>query len=146
MSLLTLPILPLEVIVSYLDFSSLVSLANTHPSFAYLQPKDQLVIGEDFTVSGIGWGRRGEEHHPEPYLDVKIETQGLLGVKMVWEWKGQVCRTLFTSEVRNASLMSVSYNQNLNFHETFSGSDMDGVEMKSTLANILQRPICGCSY
>lgn len=111
MSLLTLPILPLEVIVSYLDFSSLVSLANTHPSFAYLQPKDQLVIGEDFTVSGIGWGRRGEEHHPEPYLDVKIETQGLLGVKMVWEWKGQVCRTLFTSEVRNASLMSVSYNQ-----------------------------------
>ena len=90
MSLMTLPILPLELIVSYLDFSSLLSLANSHPSFAHLHPKEQLVIGEDFSVAGIGWLSQGEEH----YLDVKIETRGLLGIKMVWEWKGQVCTML----------------------------------------------------
>ena len=54
MSLTTLPILPLEAIISYLDFSSIVSLANSHPSFAHLQPKEQIVIGEDFCISGKG--------------------------------------------------------------------------------------------
>ena len=86
MSLMTLPILPLELIVSYLDFSSLLSLANSHPSFAHLHPKEQLVIGEDFSVAGIRWQIRGLEHNPQHYLDVKIETRGLLGIKMVWEW------------------------------------------------------------
>ena len=54
MSLTTLPILPLEVIISYLDFSSIVSLANSHPSLAHLQPKEQIIIGENFYISGEG--------------------------------------------------------------------------------------------
>ena len=94
MSLMTLPILPLELIVSYLDFSSLLSLANSHPSFAHLQPKEQLVIGEDFSVAGIRWQIRGLEHNPQHYLDIKIETRGLLGIKMVWEWIGLVCTSV----------------------------------------------------
>ena len=94
MSLMTLPILPLELIVSYLDFSSLLSLANSHPSFAHLQPKEQLVIGEDFSVARITFQSRWEEHNPKHYLDVKIETRGLLGIKMVWEWIGQVCTSV----------------------------------------------------
>ena len=85
MSLTTLPILPLEVIISYLDFSSIVSLANSHPSLAHLQPKEQIVIGEDFYISE----QRGRMPVP-PYFDVKVETKGLLSIKMVWEWKGQV--------------------------------------------------------
>ena len=93
MSLLTLPILPLEVIVSYLDFSSLVSLANSHPLLAHLQTMDQDVSWEDFSVAGIGgwhWHIQRHKHDPEPYFDVKIQSRGLLGIKMVWEWKGQV--------------------------------------------------------
>ena len=91
MSLTTLPILPLEIVVSYLDFSSLVSLANSTSSLAYLQPKEQHVIGEDFSIRGRA--------AVNPYLDVKVETRGLLGIKLVWEWKGQVsmqsgCRKL----------------------------------------------------
>ena len=91
MSLTTLPILPLEIVVSYLDFSSLVSLANSTASLAYLQPKEQHVIGEDFSIRGRA--------AVNPYLDVKVETRGLLGIKLVWEWKGQVsmqsgCRKL----------------------------------------------------
>ena len=100
MSLTTLPILPLEAITSYLDFSSIVSLANSHPSFAHLQPKEQIVIGEDFCISGVGRGaRRGciimpmphcPNLGPKPYFDVKVETKGLQSIKMVWEWKGRV--------------------------------------------------------
>ena len=86
MSLTTLPILPMEVIISYLDFSSIVSLANSHPSLAHLQPKEQIVIGEDFNISGQG----GQGGCPQPYFDVRVETKGLLSIKMVWEWKGQV--------------------------------------------------------
>ena len=91
MSLTTLPILPLEIVVSYLDFSSLVSLANSTASLANLQPKEQHVIGEDFSIRGRA--------AVNPYLDVKVETRGLLGIKLVWEWKGQVsmqsgCRKL----------------------------------------------------
>ena len=89
MSLTTLPILPLEAIISYLDFSSIVSLANSHPSLAHLQPKEQIVIGEDFCISGKG-GCMPMPHCPKPYFDVKVETKGLLSIKMVWEWKGQV--------------------------------------------------------
>ena len=86
-----MPILPLEIVVSYLDFSSLVSLANSTASLAYLQPKEQHVIGEDFSIRGRA--------AVNPYLDVKVETRGLLGIKLVWEWKGQVsmqsgCRKL----------------------------------------------------
>ena len=112
MTLTTLPILPLEAIISYLDFSSIVSFSNSHPSFAHLQPKEQIVIGEDFCISGKG----GCMHMPQrpkgvceylsqdfhkmiieqrqrqrqPYFDVKVETKGLLSIKMVWEWKSQV--------------------------------------------------------
>ena len=82
MSLTTLPILPLEIVVSYLDFSSLVSLANSTASLSYLQPKEQHVIGKDFTIRG--------QAASNPYLEVKVETRGLLGIKLVWEWKGQV--------------------------------------------------------
>ena len=88
MSLTTLPILPLEVIISYLDFSSIVSLANSHPSLAHLQPKEQIIIGEDFCISGEG-GCTPWPHIPEPYFDVRVETKGLQSIKMVWEWKGR---------------------------------------------------------
>ena len=85
MSLTTLPILPLEAIISYLDFSSIGSLANSHPSFAHLQPKEQIIIGEDFCISALQTGQR-----PKPYFDVKVETKGLQSIKMVWEWRGLV--------------------------------------------------------
>ena len=52
MSLTSLPMLPLEKIASYLNFSSLVSLAATTSSLAHMQPKEQLVIGEDFSAAG----------------------------------------------------------------------------------------------
>ena len=108
MSLTTLPILPMEVIISYLDFSSIVSLANSHPSLAHLQPKEQIVIGEDFCISGkcMHMPHRHAclpefqdlhtmiikqiQRQRQPYFDVKVETKGLLSIKMVWEWKGQV--------------------------------------------------------
>ena len=89
MSLTTLPILPLEAIISYLDFSSIVSLANSHPSLAHLQPKEQNIIGEDFCISGEG-GCTPMPHFPERYFDVRVETKGLQSIKMVWEWKGLV--------------------------------------------------------
>jgi len=100
MSLTTLPILPLEVIASYLDFSSLVSLSASTSSLAHLQPKQQIVKGENFSVAGINptyspkrISKKGislqRSHHPEHYFDVEIETPGLLGIKMVWEWEGK---------------------------------------------------------
>ena len=52
MNLTTLPLLPLEAIASNLDFSSLVSLAKTNSNLAFLQPKEQHVVGQDFSVSG----------------------------------------------------------------------------------------------
>ena len=84
-----LPILPMEVIISYLDFSSIVSLANSHPSLAHLQPKEQNIIGEDFCISGEG-GCTPMPHIPERYFDVRVETKGLQSIQIVWEWKGLV--------------------------------------------------------
>ena len=52
MSLTSLPLLPLEKIASYLNFSSLVSLAASTSSLAHLTPKEQVVKGDDFSVSG----------------------------------------------------------------------------------------------
>ena len=95
MSLTTLPILPLEAIISYLDFSSIVSLANSHPSLSHLQPKEQIVIGEDFYISGQG-GCMPMPHCPEPYFDVKVETKGLLSIKMTWEWTYLIFVIFFT--------------------------------------------------
>ena len=104
MSLTTLPLLPLEKIASYLDFSSLVSLAASTSSLAHLQPTEQLVKGEDFSVTGFDphgrprsphgrhYGPEPKPHEPEPYFDVEVKTRGLLGVKMVWEWEGKVSR------------------------------------------------------
>ena len=100
------PLLPLKVIASYLDFSSLVSLSASTSSLAHLQPKQQIVKGENFSVAGFNptyspkrisqkgisrhiWKRN---HHPEHYFDVVIETGGLLGIKMVWEWEGKVSK------------------------------------------------------
>ena len=80
----------MEVIISYLDFSSIVNLANSHPCLAHLQPKEQLVVGKEFFIGGEG-GRTPEPHFPAAYLDVKVETGGLLAIKMVWEWRGKVC-------------------------------------------------------
>ena len=108
MSLTTLPLLPLEKIASHLDFSSLVSLASSSSSVAFLQPKEQIVKGENFYVAGISLPhaleaqirfRRGQTHFPsllekrrnpdpEHFFDVVVETQGLLGIKLVWEWDG----------------------------------------------------------
>ena len=92
MSLTTLPTLPLEKIASHLDFSSLVSLATSTSSLAHLQPKEQLIKVEDFSVAGIGWRSEERNHDPEHYFDVEVKTRGLLGIRMVWEWEGQVIR------------------------------------------------------
>merc|ERR1711971_1407014 len=89
MSLTTLPILPLEVIASYLDFSSLVSLSSSTSSLAHLQPKQQIVKGENFSLAGIGWRSGKRKHDPEHYFDVEVKTRGLLGIKMVWDWEGR---------------------------------------------------------
>ena len=99
MSLTTLSILPLERIASYLDFSSLVSLAASTPVLVHLQPKEQLVKGEDFSVAGFDpdgiwdhdtsgqvYGPQPKPPEPEPYFDVEVKTRGLLGIKLVWEW------------------------------------------------------------
>merc|ERR1719486_1693883 len=64
MSLTTLPSLPMEAIISYLDFSSIVSLANSHPCLAHLQPKEQFVVGKDFSIGGHG-GCMPMPHFPE---------------------------------------------------------------------------------
>ena len=91
MSLTSLPLLPLEKIASYLDFSSLASLAASNSSFAHLQPKEQIVKGETFSVPGRSYRDIGERiHNPEPYFDVEVKTRGLLGIKMTWEWEGLV--------------------------------------------------------
>ena len=63
-----------------------VSLANTNTSLAHLQPKEQHVVGEDFSVSGPNDGN----FCPETYFDVEVLTRGLVAVKMVWEWRDQV--------------------------------------------------------
>ena len=99
MSLTSLPLLPLEKIASYLDFSSLVSLAASTSSLAHFQPKEQLVKGEDFSVAGFDpdgiwdhdtngqvYGPEPKPPEPEPYFDVEVKTRGLLGIKLVWEW------------------------------------------------------------
>ena len=90
MSLTTLPILPLEKIASYLDFSSLASLASSTSSLAHLQPKEQIVKGQDFSVGSRRFENRVIKHYPEPYFDIEVKTRGLLGIKMVWEWEGHV--------------------------------------------------------
>ena len=89
MSLTSLPFLPLEEIASYLNFSSLVSLAASTSSLAHLQPKVELVKGEDFSVAGFN-PAYSEEQNLMPYFDVEVKTRGLLGVRMVWEWEGKV--------------------------------------------------------
>ena len=81
----------MEAIISYLDFSSIVSLANSHPCLAHLQPKEQFVVGFDFFIGGRG-GCVPRPHFPEVYFDVRVDTGGLLAIKMVWEWKGNVCK------------------------------------------------------
>ena len=80
----------MEVIISYLDFSSIINLASSHPCLAHLQPKEQLVVGKDFLICGEG-GCTPEPHFPEVYFDVRVETGGLLAIKMVWQWRGRVC-------------------------------------------------------
>ena len=102
MVIMVIMILPLlKVIASYLDFSSLVNLSASTSSMAHLQPKQQIVKGENFSVAGFnptysqkrisqkGISRQ-RSHHPEHYFDVEVETRGLLSIKMVWEWEGMV--------------------------------------------------------
>ena len=103
MVVMVITILPLKVIASYLDFSSLVSLSASTSSLAHLQPKQQIVKGENFSVAGFnptyspkrisqkGISRQ-RSHHPEHYFDVEVKTRGLLGIKLVWEWEGKVSR------------------------------------------------------
>ena len=92
MGLTSLPFLPLEKITTYLDFSSLVSLAASTSSLAHLQPKEQIVKGENFSVAGFNpWRNSANQNRgPEPYFDMEVKTRGLLGIKMVWEWEGKV--------------------------------------------------------
>jgi len=85
MSLSTLPLLPLEAVASYLDFSSLVSLANTNTVFAHLQPTEQLLTGQDFSLSGP----RDGDFCPETYFEVEVVSRGLVAIKMDWEWRDQ---------------------------------------------------------
>ena len=93
MSLTSLPLLLLEKIASYLDFSSLVSLAASTSSLAHLQPRKQLVKGGNFSMAGRSYrkGKKGN-HTPEHYFDVEVKTRGLLGIKMTWEWEGMVSK------------------------------------------------------
>ena len=86
MSLTSLPLLPLEAIASNLDFSSLVNLSKTNSSLAHLQPKEQHIVGQDFSLSGPSDG----DFCPDTYFDVEVLTRGLVAVKMVWEWRDQV--------------------------------------------------------
>ena len=98
MSLTTLPILPLEKIASFLDFSSLVSLAASTCSLAHLQPKEQVIKGEDFSVRHRC--RESRKHDPEHYFDVEVKTRGLLGINMVFEWEGKVRRTFKKKNIK----------------------------------------------
>ena len=86
MSLTTLPLLVLYEIASKLDFSSLVNLATSTTDLAHLQPKEQQVSGEDFSIHE----EYSDGHFcPKTYFDVEVVTRGLVGVKMAWEWKDQ---------------------------------------------------------
>ena len=86
MSLTTLPCLVLDEIASKLDFTSLVNLATSSTDLAHLQPKEQQVSGEDFSIH-----QDFSDGHfcPKTYFDVEVVTRGLVGVKMAWEWKDQ---------------------------------------------------------
>ena len=53
---------------------------------AHLQPKEQEVEGQDFSLSGPYDG----DFCPDTYFDVEVLTRGLVAVKMVWEWRDQV--------------------------------------------------------
>ena len=86
MSLSTLPLLPLEAVASHLDFSSLVSLANTNTAFAHLQPTEQFLTAQDFSLSGP----RDGDFCPETYFEVEVVSRGLVAIKMDWEWRDQV--------------------------------------------------------
>ena len=86
MSLSTLPLLPLEAVASHLDFSSLVSLANTNTAFAHLQPTEQFLTGQDFSLSGP----RDGDFCPETYFEVEVVSRGLVAIKLDWEWRDQV--------------------------------------------------------
>ena len=107
----TLPVLPLEEIASHLGFEdqvsnvklelfsetppranrmnydlrAQVSLASTHPNLLFLMPKEQNVVGVDFTKSGPYDGH----FCPETYMDVPILTRGLISVKMSFRWQDQ---------------------------------------------------------
>ena len=96
MVIMIIMILPLlKVIVSYLDFSSLVSLSASTSSLAHLQPKQQIVKGENFSVAGFNPAYSEKRNHtPEHYFNVEVKTRGLLGIKMVWDWEGKVSRGL----------------------------------------------------
>ena len=74
MSLTTLPLLVLEEIASKLDFSSLVNLATSTKDLVHLQPKEQQVFGEDFSIH-----QEYSDGHfcPKTYFDVEVITRGL---------------------------------------------------------------------
>ena len=46
----------------------------------------------DHDTSGQVYGPEPKPPEPEPYFDVEVKTRGLLGIKLVWEWEGQVNR------------------------------------------------------
>ena len=110
MSLTTLPLLPLEKIASYLDFSSLVSLAASTTALAHLQPTEQLVLCSNMSMgmavryirlngktpchapADSEYAEYGTKESPaeDHYFDVEVKTRGLLGVKLAWEWAVKV--------------------------------------------------------
>ena len=73
----------LEAIASHLDLNSLVNLAKSTSSLAHLQPKEQLVVREDFSY----WSEYSSD--PEPFLEVEVQTRRLLAIKLVWQWQGE---------------------------------------------------------
>ena len=85
MNLTTLPLLPLEKIASYLDFSSLVSLAASTSSLAHLQPKEQLVKGEDFSLCEVYIRLKGKT----PYMEQRRFL--LKTITLTWRSKPEAC-------------------------------------------------------
>ena len=85
MNLLHLPDVPLRIIVSFLPIDDRIRFTQLHPAWHHLQPTVQRVAGPDFDERGP----RGGHFVPETYFDVKVESAGVVAVKMEWRWKDQ---------------------------------------------------------
>ena len=85
MNLSQLPDVPLRIIVSFLPIDDRIRFTQLHPAWHHLQPTVQRVAGPDFDERGPSGGH----FVPETYFDVKVESAGVVAVKMEWRWKDQ---------------------------------------------------------